>query len=110
MPEYTVLAILGAVAVVLVEVAWLRTGVFCTLRYWISLAIIACFQVLVDGWLTKLPDAIVLYAPEHMLGVRFPVDIPVEDFLFGFAMVTLTIILWQHHLDVGARRSARGAS
>ena len=49
------------------------------------------FQVLVDGWLTKLSAPIVLYAPEHFLGVRIPFDIPIEDFAFGFAMVTLTL-------------------
>jgi hypothetical protein len=26
--------------------------------------------------------------------VRVPWDIPVEDYLFGFSMVTLTLMLW----------------
>jgi hypothetical protein len=26
--------------------------------------------------------------------VRVPWDIPVEDYLFGFSMVTLTLLLW----------------
>jgi hypothetical protein len=34
-----------------------------------------------------------------MLGVRFPWDIPIEDFGFGFAMVTLTILLWRRLTD-----------
>ncbi len=38
---------------------------------------------------------IVLYNPEHHLGLRFPWDVPVEDYLFGFAMVASTIILWE---------------
>ena len=95
MPEYTVATILTVLAVILVEILWLRTGVFRTAQYWVSLLIMFSFQVLVDGWLTKLSDPIVIYAPESMLGVRFPWDIPVEDFGFGFAMLTLTIVIWK---------------
>lgn len=95
MPEYTVATILTILAVILVEILWLRTGVFRTAQYWVSLLIMFSFQVLVDGWLTKLSDPIVIYAPESMLGVRFPWDIPVEDFGFGFAMLTLTIVIWK---------------
>lgn len=63
-------------------------------RYWISLAIILGFQVLVDGWLTKLSAPLVIYNPREFSGIRFPWDIPIEDFGFGWAMVTLAIILW----------------
>ena len=28
-------------------------------------------------------------------GIRFPFDIPVEDFLFGFALVTAVLLLWE---------------
>lgn len=56
--------------------------------------IVFSFQILVDGWLTKLSAPIVLYHPDQMLGLRFPWDIPVEDFFFGFSMVTMTMILW----------------
>ncbi len=103
MPEYTVLAVLAAVAVVVVEVAWLRTGLFRTPAYWISMAIVVFFQILVDGWLTKLSAPIVLYADEHFSGVRFPWDVPVEDYLFGFALLTLTMLLW----DRAGRRPVR---
>ena len=95
MPEYTVATLLTILAVILVEILWLRTGVFRTAKYWVSLLIMFSFQILVDGWLTKLSDPIVIYAPEPMLGVRFPWDIPVEDFGFGFAMLTLTILIWK---------------
>lgn len=101
MLEYTIPALVACVVVVLVELLWARTRIFATLKYWLAMAIVFAFQVLVDGWLTKLSDPIVLYAPEHMLGIRFPWDIPVEDFAFGFAMVTATIIGW----EVAGRRS-----
>jgi hypothetical protein len=30
-----------------------------------------------------------------MTGWRIPWDVPVEDFAFGFAMCTLTLLLWE---------------
>ncbi len=98
MPEYTVLTVLAILAVVLLELLWLRTGIFRTAQYWLSMLIVFGFQIPVDGWLTKLSDPIVIYDAEQMTGVRFPWDIPIEDFGFGFAMVTLAILLWRRWL------------
>lgn len=106
MPEYTVLTGAAVLATVLLEVLVLRTGLFRRAQYWLALAIVFAFQCLVDGWLTKLPDAAVLYAPQHLLGVRAPWDIPVEDFGFGFAMVTLTLLLW---VRAGGRAARDGS-
>ena len=94
MPEYTVLAVAAVLATVALE-RWSRTRVFATAQFWASMAIVFGFQMLVDGWLTKLSAPIVLYAPEHHLGIRWPWDVPVEDYLFGFAMVGSAIILWE---------------
>jgi lycopene cyclase domain-containing protein len=95
MREYTVASAAAAVLVVVLELAWLRTGLFRRRSYWITMAIVVFFQTLVDGWLTKLSAPIVLYNRSRFGGVRFPWDIPVEDFLFGFALVTLTLLLWE---------------
>jgi lycopene cyclase domain-containing protein len=73
------------------------------------MAIVFAFQILVDGWLTKLSDPIVIYNPDEMLGVRAPWDIPIEDFGFGFTMVTLTILLWRRRLARDATRAAETA-
>ena len=94
MPEYTALAVVSVVLTVLAERFWLRTGVFRTAKYWLAMAIVFAFQVLVDGWLTKLSAPIVIYDESQTTGVRIPWDVPVEDYLFGFSMVTLTILLW----------------
>ncbi|MDQ3166867.1 MAG: lycopene cyclase domain-containing protein [Actinomycetota bacterium] len=95
MPEYTLIAALAVVAVVALELAFLHTGVFRSARYWIAIGIVAAFQVPVDGWLTKLRNPIVSYDESQTVGLRFPWDIPIEDFGFGFALVTLTILLWE---------------
>lgn len=104
--EYTWAAIAAVVAVVCVERFWLRTGIFGKVTFWISYAIILFFQVLVDGWLTKLSAPIVTYNPDRFSGIRFPWDIPVEDYLFGFALIVLTILLWER---AGQRRPERPA-
>lgn len=93
--EYTWASIVAVVAVVAVELLWLKTGIFTKATFWISYAIILFFQVLVDGWLTKLSAPIVTYNPDRFSGIRFPWDIPVEDYLFGFALIVLTILLWE---------------
>ncbi len=92
---YTVPAVTAVLVVVVLELAVLKTGLFRTLAYWLTMAIVTAFQIPVDGWLTKLSAPIVLYAPEHITGWRFPWDIPVEDFLFGFALVTAVLLLWE---------------
>ncbi|KWX64203.1 lycopene cyclase domain-containing protein [Mycobacterium sp. NAZ190054] len=92
---YTVPAILSVVAVCALELVVLRTGLFRRAAYWISMVIVLGFQIPVDGWLTKLSAPIVLYHDDHFSGIRFPWDIPVEDFLFGFAMVTAALLLWE---------------
>ncbi len=103
MPEYPLFTVVAIVAVVVVELAWFRTGIFRTAQYWLAIAITFFFQSLVDGWLTKLSDPIVIYNPAQQSGLRFPWDIPIEDFGFGWAMVTLTILVW---LRLGRRSAA----
>lgn len=95
MPEYTVAAVVAAAAVVALELAVLRTGLFQRLAYWLTMAIVFGFQVLVDGWLTKLSAPIVLYDDDQTSGIRFPWDIPIEDFVYGFAFLTLVLLLWE---------------
>src|SRR5215218_4153254 len=91
-PEYSVASACGVVLTVLLEVLVLRTGLFRDPRYWVALAIVAAFQLLVNGVLTCPP--IVSYDPDQILGPRIACA-PIEDLGFGFAMVTTTIALWR---------------
>ncbi len=93
--SYTIGAVCAPALVVAVELMALRTGILRRGRFWATIAITLAFQVAVDGWLTKLSAPIVLYRRAAISGVRWPWDIPVEDFGFAFAMITLTLALWE---------------
>jgi lycopene cyclase domain-containing protein len=100
---YTIPAVLAVAAVCALEFGVLRTGLFRRPAYWISMVIVIGFQILVDGWLTKLSAPIVIYDDRQTIGIRFPFDIPFEDFFFGFALVTAVLLLWErrgHRSDV----------
>lgn len=97
--EYTVWTVIGMLVVIGAELFVFRSGIFRRAQYWAALAICLSFQCLVDGWLTKLSDPIVIYNPKTTLGLRFPFDIPIEDFGFGFAMLTAVLMLWQWNLN-----------
>jgi lycopene cyclase domain-containing protein len=92
---YTVPAAVAVLLVCAMELAVLRTGLFRRPAYWLSMLIVLGFQIPVDGWLTKLSSPIVSYDDKQLSGVRFPFDIPIEDFLFGFALVTAVLLLWE---------------
>jgi lycopene cyclase domain-containing protein len=96
---YTVPSVLAVLAVGVLEFAILRTGLFRRPAYWMSMLIVIGFQILVDGWLTKLSAPVVVYDDRQTIGIRFPFDIPIEDFLFGFALVTAVLLLWERQRE-----------
>jgi lycopene cyclase domain-containing protein len=108
---YTLPAVLAVFAVCAWELLFLRTGLFRRPAYWLTMLIVLGFQVPVDGWLTKLSAPVVVYAPRAVTGLRGPWDIPVEDFLFGFALVTAALLAWERQggddRRAGGRHPAR---
>ena len=96
---YTVPAVVSALAVGALELAVLHTGLFRRPAYWLSMVIVVGFQIVTDGWLTKLSAPVVVYDDRQTSGIRFPWDIPVEDFLFGFALVTAVLLLWERQRE-----------
>ena len=95
MPPYTLGALAAAITAILFELAVCKSGIFLKRYFWITLLIVFAFQVPVDGWLTKLSSPIVAYNHLDFLGIRFPFSIPIEDFIYGFALVTPTISIWE---------------
>src|ERR1700758_1066603 len=96
---YTLPAAVAVLVVCMLEFALLRTGLFRRPAYWLTMLIVLGFQIPVDGWLTKLSAPIVIYDDRQTSGLRFPFDIPVEDFLFGFALVTAVLLLWERQRE-----------
>ncbi len=95
MPEYSIAAGAAVVAVVLYETRRLRTGLFHSPSYWATIAISFFFMVLVNGWLTKLSAPVVRYNADRRSPWRFPLDIPVEDFVYGFSLLTWVLLRWK---------------
>ncbi len=112
MPWYSILTVVAVVVVVAAELLWIRSGVFRRPAYWIAIGICATFQIPVDGWLTKLSSVIVIYNPEVFSGIRIFWDSPIEDWGFGFALMTLALALWVRQSDddsVGSPAAATAA-
>lgn len=108
MPAYPIFSVIAALAVVALELAWLRTGIFRRPAYWIAMVVVFAFMIPVDGWMSKIPDPIVVYDPAVLSGLRFPIDIPTEEFVYAFAMVTLALVLWERSgTSESSRASAR---
>jgi len=88
---YTVAALLGVLGALAVDLAVLRTRLVTRVVFWATYPIIITFQLLSNGILTG--RHIVIYDPAAIIGWRL-VHAPVEDLLFGFAMVLLTLSVW----------------
>lgn len=92
MMEYTISATLSVFAVLAID---RMSGIRLVTRraFWLFLGVMYAFMIPVNGYLTSRP--IVLYGAEHHLGPRV-MTMPVEDFVFGFSLMTLTLILWEY--------------
>lgn len=103
---YTLAAAFGVVGCVALDLFVFRTRLLGRRAFWTAYAIVLLFQLVVNGLLTGLD--VVRYDPDRIVGLHV-VYAPVEDLLFGFAMVTLTLTLWVW-LGGRAGRAARRAA
>jgi lycopene cyclase domain-containing protein len=101
MKEYTILSVVSFLLTVLIG-RKSPSRIFQRSEFYIFLLIILFFKVLVNGYLTS--RLIVIYNPRYFLNVRIG-SIPVEDFLFGFSMITLTIVLWEYFRRIFSSRT-----
>src|SRR5262249_12247365 len=74
-----------------VDLGLLRTNLLRRKAFWTAYGIVLFFQLIVNGVLTGLP--VVRYDRDTIVGWRV-VNAPIEDLLFGFAMVLLTLATW----------------
>ena len=59
--------------------------------FYLFLLVIFFFKLLVNGYLTA---RIVMYNPAEFMGLRLG-TIPLEDFLFGYSMIVLSLTVWE---------------
>ena len=91
---YPALAVVAAVAVVMIELLVVRSGILRSRAYWLSMLIVFGFMVVVDGWLTKLSAPIVLYRDSDVSGIRPIWDILIEEYAYAFALLTGVVLIW----------------
>ena len=103
--SYTTAALLAVAATVVLDLVVLRTRLLARRAFWVSYAIIVFFQLVTNGVLTG--RGIVFYDGDAIVGStstagRTPellgdgriVFAPLEDLLFGFALVVQTLAWW----------------
>lgn len=102
---YTQLAITAVVAVVIIDLWLAKTRLITRKSFWVPYAIIVFFQLITNGVLTGF--RIVTYDGGFIIGESTPTDgpppffgegriafAPMEDLLFGFALVLLSLVIW----------------
>jgi lycopene cyclase domain-containing protein len=89
--SYTAAAVTGVLAALAVDLFVLRTALVRRAVFWATYPIIITFQLLSNGILTG--RQIVRYDPAAIIGWRL-VYAPVEDLLFGFALVLFSLSVW----------------
>lgn len=88
---YTGLAVVGVIVAAGVDLLLLHTKLLLHKAFWVAYAIVVFFQLVTNGLLTGLP--VVRYDAADITGARV-IYAPIEDLLFGFAMVVITLSVW----------------
>ena len=89
--SYTALAISALLAAIILDLVLVRSNLLRRKAFWTSYAIILPFQLLTNWWLTS--RNIVMYQSSTIIGVRIA-SAPLEDLLFGFALVLSVLSMW----------------
>lgn len=97
---YTVVAALGVLAALALDLLLLRTRLVLRRVWWATYPLVLVFQLVSNGVLTG--RRVVRYDPHAILGVRLACA-PVEDLAFGFALILTTLSVWVY---LGRRANA----
>jgi lycopene cyclase domain-containing protein len=89
--SYTQIAICAVIAALIFDLFISKRKLTTRKVFWTSYAIIVFFQLITNWWLTS--RNIVMYSDQAIIGLRIA-SAPVEDLLFGFAMVLSVLDLW----------------
>lgn len=104
--EYTGLATAAVGAIGPVDLA-LRTRLTERGSFWKFLAVVAGFTLVFNGYLTARP--VVLYGESYQLGLRV-ITIPIEDFLYGTALVAMVVSVYERLTVASQERPRAGVA
>ena len=90
---YSDIAINAVLVAVMLDLFIIRSKMLTRGIFWLTYILILPFQLLTNWWLTS--KEIVMYAPSQIIGTRLA-GAPIEDLLFGFSMIVLTLSLWDY--------------
>ena len=94
---YSDIAIAASGIAIVVDLFVFKNSLLTRLAFWLSYMIILPFQLLTNWWLTHNRNdgkAIVMYDPDSIIGIRIA-SAPIEDLLFGFALVLSVMGMWE---------------
>lgn len=89
---YSDIALDSVLVAVLLDLFILKSQMITRGIFWITYALILPFQLLTNWWLTS--KDIVMYSSDQIIGRRLA-GAPIEDLLFGFSMIVLSLALWE---------------
>ena len=91
---YTDITVAALIFSVFFDLYLLKTQLLTKLVFWLSYAIIFPMQLITNWWLTSRD--IVMYNPDVIIGRRLA-GAPIEDLLFGFALILSVMALWVYY-------------
>ena len=89
---YSDIALNAVFLAVVLDLFLLKSRMMTRGIFWITYFLILPFQLLTNWWLTS--NEIVMYGLSDITGQRLA-GAPIEDLLFGFSMILLTISAWE---------------
>jgi len=99
---YSDIALDAVMIAIIADLFILRTQMVTRGLFWLSYGLILPFQLLTNWWLTS--KSIVMYTPDAIIGRRLA-GAPIEDLLFGFSMILLTLALWEYFSSKSSERN-----
>lgn len=107
--SYSDLAVISVCVAIIIDLFIFKNSLLTRLAFWLSYSIILPFQLITNWWLTHFRDdgqAIVMYDPDVIVGYRLA-GAPIEDLLFGFALILSTMGLWEFWGRRGFQRNKK---
>ena len=89
---YSDIALSAVFVAVVLDLFLLKSRMMTRGIFWLTYFLILPFQLLTNWWLTS--NEIVMYGLSDITGQRLA-GAPIEDLLFGFSMILLTISAWE---------------